>query len=140
LVKRVDQKLRQPDIKQALRDAFEEAAGFTPAEALSLHVQHIRGFKRPALVVDADGTQSIEIVTEKPNYAALKDYVNSVIGTAEKRISVHQKSINVHLDGGSATGETLQREGPPPTAARMLNVTQSSSDDDHGLISGDEVE
>lgn len=117
IVKKVNQKLRQPDIKLALGEAFFEVSGFTPAEALSLHIQHIRGFKRKVM----DGNGKIQQIQDRPNYQALKDYEQLVIGGPEKRIRVDSRNVNVNLDGEQAA-QSLRREGPPPTRARTLTA------------------
>jgi hypothetical protein len=121
VLKKVRSKLRQPDVRRALGDAFA-VVGFTPDEALALHVAHIRGFPRQVQTgVDEDGNAILETVMEKPNYPALKDYQAMVLPKAveERRVRVDSRQLNVHVDGGNA-GESVIRVGPPPTRSRML--------------------
>lgn len=97
--KKIKQKLRQPDIKQALRGIYEDVVNFSPAEAFALHAAHMRS----------------------GNWSALKHYFDVTIGTAEKKVRMDTRSVNVHVAGG---GVPDLRDGPPPTRARAIGASR----------------
>ena len=94
--KKVEQKLRQPDIRAAIRDLYEEAAGFTQERALQLQVK----------------------MAESGNWPALKHYLDNTMQQPAKQVQVESRNLNVHVDAGSA-GAVL-RDGPPPTRSRVV--------------------
>jgi hypothetical protein len=115
----VRKKLRQPDIRAALSDAFA-AVGFTPLDALVMHVAHIRGFERTVVIEDADGGSHTEVVCEKPSYQALRDYESFAFPKApdERRVRVQSENVHVNVDASGEAG--VMRFTPPPTRHRVL--------------------
>jgi hypothetical protein len=91
--------LEQPQVKRAIMETYEleGLGGFTLAEAMNLHVAHIRGFR------GEDG----EYV--KPSLQALSMYLKIVLPDAPKRVQ-HSGRID-HVPGVRPRGES--RIGAP---------------------------
>jgi hypothetical protein len=74
--------LSHPDVMRAIMEVYETAGiEFDVREAVSLHVEHIRGGRK--LEFDESGKP----VATLPNYAALRDYFKMVIPKAPTKIS-----------------------------------------------------
>lgn len=113
VLKKVRQKLEQPDIRRAIRDVYA-MRGLDEAQAVDIHIAHILGMKRE--VIDKDG--QVVTVQDPPNYAALKDYQKMTLPQEPRRVQVDSRSVNVHVQSDEPI-----RVGPPPMRTRLLPQT-----------------
>ena len=108
----MEQFLTLPDVKQAMRNVYDEV-GFELPDALRIHVQHIRGeFTRT--VIDKNGEAHEEPIP--PNYAALKDYLAAT--TPKEATRMHVLTARV-----GAQREVRTDGSPPPMSARPIGET-----------------
>jgi hypothetical protein len=114
--KKVQKKLKQPDIREAIKAAFE-VCGFTPTDAIQMHIKHIRGYDTTTTTTDAEGNESTSVTQQKPSYQALKDYEQIVIDgmNPAKTVKVESRSVSMQFS------QPTPRLGPPPTRARALS-------------------
>lgn len=109
-VKRATNLLKNPDVRAAIADVFELEADFSVADALQMHVRHIRGGVERE-VLGADG--EIAMVRLPPSYQALKDYERMVLPEMPKRteVDIRKMSVTGRMDGPA---------GPPRMSARII--------------------
>ncbi|GAC1407097.1 MAG: hypothetical protein NVSMB64_13520 [Candidatus Velthaea sp.] len=81
-------KLQVPEVQEKLGDFYAEVSKFTPADAVRMHVKHIKG-----QFTDGDGKAI------PPSYAALRDYQKLVFPSSPK-VTVN-KNLNLHGRVGS---------------------------------------
>lgn len=119
LLARVKRKLKQPDVREAIGSAYQ-AAGFDVAEAVQLHIDHIRGniTVQKTVVVGKGEDATVEVVDVKlpPNYAALKDYEAMVLPKAPVRSDVRVQHI-------PAPDRLPGHSGVPAMRARVIGAT-----------------
>jgi hypothetical protein len=109
----IRKKLSDPNIRKAIGDIYQEVGGFTIVDAVKLHVEHIKGIEHDKIVRHKEGSdwvEEVERVQDKPNYGALKDYLNMTVPQPAKKLEI---SGGV---GSAGFGAALV----PPVAARAL--------------------
>lgn len=101
---KMEQFLTLPDVKQAMRNVYDEV-GFELPDALRIHVAHIKGE-----FTDKNGDPI------PPNYAALKDYLAAT--TPKEATRMHVLTARV-----GAQREVRTDGSPPPMASRPIGET-----------------
>jgi hypothetical protein len=85
-------KLRQPDVCQAMTDAFA-VCGFTMEDAIKTHIGHIQGTHTKEVVTKL-GVAQVRI---PPSYAALQGYQKLTIPQQTNKVQIEHTNLNEML-------------------------------------------
>jgi hypothetical protein len=88
----VDRKLRDPGVRELVESAYGERGDFTVLDAISKHVEHIKG--QPYYVRIKDGPEKDRLVTlRKPgSWPALKAYLDMVLPQPVKKVGAPSRA------------------------------------------------
>lgn len=100
----VKQKLRKPDIREALRDVYE-VAGFDLIEGLELQLKHVRGELEKEVIKDGVRYK----VKMPPNYAALRDIQKLIMPQPATKVEVAGKHMHAHVTLGGPSPAIIPR-------------------------------
>jgi hypothetical protein len=109
---RAKEKLKNPNIREALQEFYEEAS-FDVLQAAEMHVAHIKGGLKKQ-VLNAEG-EVVEIEMP-PNYKALADYLKITI--PQPAVKVDKRVLIGHVNRPS--------NDPPKITARSISTEQEN--------------
>jgi len=108
--------LALPDVKQAMRNVYDEGAEFDLTDAVQLHKKHIEGYTVEQEQVTKDGEVVAYTQTIPPSWPALKDYLDRT--TPKEATRMHVLTARV-----GAPREVRTDGSPPPMQARTIGET-----------------
>ena len=108
--------LALPDVKQAMRNVYDEGVQFDLTDALKLHKKHMEGYEVEQQQMTKDGEVVTITQTIPPSWPALKDYLDRTTPKEATRMHVLTARVGqpreVRTDGS-----------PPPMSARSIGDT-----------------